>query len=209
MHSVWSRRTNERLAAFGLDFLQCYVGPRAALLGEPDAGVVVAAFGVFSPELLIPTYEAARAACGRDELLAARDDATVESLHEVLGDAAVAPVADRLAAALSSCPAAGRPLFAGGARLPWPADPLGRLWRACELAREHRGDGHIAACVARGLGPISMNVLTELWVGMPLGAYTATRGWSPEQVAAEVAELEAAGLVADGALDRRRPAVPQ
>ena len=54
--------------------------------------------------------------------------------------------------------------------------------------------------VARGLGPVAMNVLTELWLGMPLGAYTATRGWTPEQVAAEVDALESAGLVADAAL---------
>jgi hypothetical protein len=40
-----------------------------------------------------------------------------------------------------------------------------------------------------------MNVLTELWVGMPLGSYTATRGWSQDQIDATVAALRAAGLV--------------
>ena len=199
MHSVWSRATNERLNAFGLDFLQRYVAPRAALLGDPDPGVVVAAFGVFSPDLLVPTYEAARAACDRDELLAARDESTAASLRAVLGDVDVAPVADRLVAALSGCAAAGRPLFAGGVRLALPDDPFGRLWRACELAREHRGDSHVAACIADGWGPIAMNVLTEVWVGMPLGSYSATRGWRAEQIAETTAALRAAGLL-DGDL---------
>ena len=38
MHAVWARRTNERLAGLGLDFLGGYVWGRAAALGEPDAG---------------------------------------------------------------------------------------------------------------------------------------------------------------------------
>ena len=44
MHAVWNRRTNERLAALGLDFLTGYVGGRAASLGEPSPPVVAAAF---------------------------------------------------------------------------------------------------------------------------------------------------------------------
>ena len=72
MHAVWARRTNERLAGLGLDFLGGYVWGRAVALGEPDAGVVVASFGVFEPGMLTATYEQARAACARDALLTAR-----------------------------------------------------------------------------------------------------------------------------------------
>ena len=57
MHSVWSRATNERLAGLGLDFLSGYVWGRAAALGEPDPGVVVAAFAVFEPSMIVATYE--------------------------------------------------------------------------------------------------------------------------------------------------------
>ena len=199
MHSVWSRRTNERLHDLGLDFLGGYVWGRAAALGEPDAGVVVSSFAVFEPGMLTATYDQARATCPRDVLLATRTEATIESLHATLGGTDVAPIADRLAAAVSAADAAGRPLFAGLARQTWPDDPVGRLWRACELAREHRGDSHVAACIADGWGPIAMNVLTELWVGMPLGSYSATRGWSAEQIAETTAALRAAGLL-DGDL---------
>lgn len=195
MHSVWSRRTNERLAGLGLDFLSGYVWGRAAALGEPDPGVVVSSFAVFEPGMLTATYEQGRSACGREEMLAVRLEATVESLTEVLADCDVEAVADRLVTALAAAQPAGRPLFAGLAGQPWPDEPVGRLWRACELLREHRGDGHVAACIAAGLDPITMNVLTELWVGMPLGTYSATRGWTPEQIAATADRLRAGGLL--------------
>jgi hypothetical protein len=54
--------------------------------------------------------------------------------------------------------------------------------------------------VARGLDPVAMNVLTELWVGMPLGSYSATRGWSGSRIAAAAAAMEDAGLVESGLL---------
>jgi Helix-turn-helix family len=203
MHAVWARRTNERLADRGLDFLGGYVWGRAAALGEPDAGVVVSSFGVFEPGMLTATYEQARAACPRDELLAVRTEATVTSLAEVLAGEDVGPVADPLAAAVATVDVVGRPLFAGLAGQPWPADPYGRLWRACDLLREHRGDGHIAASVAAGLDPVAMNVLTELWVGMPFGTYSATRGWSADQLAAAATRLRADGLLAGDELSDR------
>ena len=161
MHSVWSRATNERLAEMDLDFLTGYVWGRAAALGEPDAGVVVAAFAVFEPGLVRDAYEQGRRACPRDRLLAARTDATVASLLETLEGADVTPVADVLKRAVSVADGTGRPLFSGLAGQPWPADPVGRLWRACELVREHRGDSHVAACISRGLGPVDMNILTD------------------------------------------------
>ncbi len=136
---------------------------------------------------------------------AARTAATIESLGEVLAGEDVGPVADQLAMAMTSAHAAGRPLFAGLARQPWPEDPYGRLWRACDLLREHRGDGHIAASIAAGLDPVAMNVLTELWVGMPFGTYSATRGWSADQLATAAAQLRADGLLdGDELSDRGR-----
>jgi hypothetical protein len=42
---------------------------------------------------------------------------------------------------------------------------------------------------------VQMNVLTELWCGYPLGSYTASRGWSPEQVETAAAGLRARGLL--------------
>jgi len=75
-----------------------------------------------------------------------------------------------------------------------------RLWWACDLVREHRGDSHVAAAAAAGVGPIEMNILTELWLGLPLLSYTSTRSWSTESMASSVSALQARGWVADDAL---------
>lgn len=193
MHSVWSRSTNEAQARLGLDFMTGYVMGRASLLGRPADGVVTAAFAVFEPALIQGVYEYGRTVSERDELWAVRTEATTTSLNHTLTGIDVSGVAGIMRHAVTSAPMAGRPLFAGLVAQPWPDDPVGQLWRACELAREHRGDSHVAVCVANELDPVEMNILTELWVGMPLGAYTATRGWSPEDISAAVANLSARG----------------
>lgn len=70
---------------------------------------------------------------------------------------------------------------------------MARLWRACEQFREHRGDSHVAVCVAAGLDAVEMNVLTELWVGMPFGSYSASRGWDQAALDAAAERLGALG----------------
>jgi len=200
MHWLWNRHTNERLAALGLDFLTGYVWGRAASLGEPSPPVVVATFAWFEPSLLAGLYEAARSAVSRERLLEARDAATAESLAEVLGDDDPTEVADLLADAAEGADGTGRPLFSGLRGRGRPGDPFQRLWWACDLVREHRGDSHVAVANAAGLGPVEMNVLTECWIGMPLLSYTATRGWPEAAMSAAVAGLEARGWLRDGAL---------
>jgi hypothetical protein len=121
-------------------------------------------------------YEAARSAAPRERLLAVRDTATAASLAEVLAGDDPAGVADLLADAAEGADGTGRPLFSGLRGRGRPDDPFQRLWWACDLVREHRGDSHVAVVNAAGLGPVEMNVLTECWLGMPLLSYTATRG---------------------------------
>ena len=200
MHAVWNRHTNERLAALGLDFIGGYVGGRAASLGEPSPPVVAAAFAWFEPNVLASWYEAARAAAPRDQLVATRDSATAASLAEILAGDDPAGTADLLADAAEGADGTGRPLFSGLRGRGRPRDPYQRLWWACDLVREHRGDSHVAVANAAGLGPIEMNVLTECWVGMPLLSYTSTRGWPEPAMQAAVAGLEARGWLRDGTL---------
>ncbi len=199
MHSVWSRSVNQRLAELGLDFFSGYAWSRASALGEPDPGVVVSSFAVFEPGLITAVYEQGRAIVGRDDLIAVRTEATTASLRDVLADgldeAAVSGVADALQVAAQTADPTGRPLFAGFATQAWPEDPVGRLWHACELLREHRGDSHIAVNVAHGIDPVEMNILTELWVGMPLFSYTSSRGWAPEVMEATAGRLRELGIM--------------
>ena len=196
MHAVWCARTNEALAdGYGLDYLGAYVWGRASAMGEPAPAVVAAAFAVFEPTFIGRTYLAARARVGWSELVGTRDRTTAESLREILGDADPTGVTTALRRAIGAADPAGRPLFAGLAGREWPADPYGQLWRACDTLREHRGDSHVAAFVAAGLTGIEMNILTELWLGLPLFSYSTTRAWPRAALAAAADRLRAGGLL--------------
>ncbi len=200
MHAVWSQQTNERLAQLGLDFLTSYVGGRGASLGEPAGAVVAAAFAWFEPSLVITLWEAARSAVAHDRLVQARDESTVASLRDVLAGEDPGEVASLLADAAEAADGMGRPLFSGRRADGRPADAVHRLWWACGLVREHRGDSHVAAAAAAGLNAVEMNILTELWIGMPMLSYTATRGWPPDAMQRAVARLERLGWVDDDGL---------
>ena len=200
MHAVWSRTTNERLAQLGLDFLTSYVGGRGAFLGDPAGAVVAAAFAWFEPGLVTTLWDAARAVVAPEQLVQARDESTAASLREVLVGEDPAEVASLLADAAEAADGMGRPLFSGRRADGRPADAVHCLWWACGLVREHRGDSHVAAAAAAGLNPVEMNILTELWIGMPLLSYTATRGWAPDAMQRAVARLESRGWIRDGGL---------
>jgi len=200
MHAVWSRGPNEALAKLGLNFLTGYVWGRAAALGEPRAEVVTGAFGVFEPNLLASLYEMGRQACGRAEVLAVRSEATIASLAAVLEGEDVANAAEALRQAVEAADGTGRVLFSGLRSLGWPEDPVGQLWRACEALREHRGDSHLAASVSWGLGPAEMNVLSELWLGMPMGSHATTFGWPEDAIEAAAGRLHDRGFLDGGQL---------
>jgi hypothetical protein len=197
----WAEPAYEQYARNGLDFLGGYVWGRSCVLGEPEGTVVASAFGVFEPGLVVSLYDAARAACGLAEVRAAKEAGAVVSLRQVLGEpAGLGEAVAQLRRAVDATDPYGRTMHAGLTALPWPEDPLGQLWHACTILREHRGDGHLAACVTAGLNGLEANLLTELLVGWEPFAYTASRGWSPEAMQAGMAALEARGLVAGGAL---------
>jgi hypothetical protein len=79
--------------------------------------------------------------------------------------------------------------------MPWPDAPLAQLWRVCHALCEHRGDSHIAVYTVAGFDPVEMNMLTELWVGWPLGTFSATRAWGPERTEQALTRLRGEGLI--------------
>jgi hypothetical protein len=196
----WSRAAGERLTALGLDFFPGYVWGRAAALGTPTAGVVAATFGVFEHDLIAAVYESGAAGVSRDDILAARADGGTASVASVATETECSSLADPLLAALDSLDALGRPLFGGLRSLPVPSTAAGRLWRAAELVREHRGDGHLAVLAGGGFCAVEANVLTELWLGFGLGEYSATRGFGAEALAGAVERLEARNWMDGGEL---------
>lgn len=193
----WSRPAGERLMTLGVDFLPGYVWGRAAALGTPTAAVVTATFGVFEPSLIATTLEAGVAAASRDDILAARSDGGAASVGAVASDEECAAIADPLLAALADVDGLGRPLFSALRALPVPSSAAGRVWRAAELVREHRGDGHLAVLVGADLDAVESNVLTERWIDFGLGEYSGTRGFGPDALSAAVGRLNARGWMAD------------
>jgi hypothetical protein len=197
----WSEPAYDAYAAEGLDFLQGYVWGRGCVLGEPEGTVVASSFGVYEPGLIVALYDAGRSACPLPRIRAAKEKGAVTALREVLGAPdGLVDVVRALRRGIDAADLSGRPMYAGARALPWPDDPLGTLWHACTLLREHRGDGHLAACVAAGLSGLDANLLTEMRVGWEPLAYTATRGWSPEAMQAATDRLSARGLIAGSTL---------
>lgn len=200
----WSEPAYDAYAALGLDFLQGYVYSRSCVLGEAEPSVAAAAFGVFEPGLVSGVLADARGVADLAAIRAAKESGAVAALRAVLGDDADAPeVAEAAAILRRGCDAAdptGRALHAGLTALPWPDDPVGQVWHAATILREHRGDGHLAALVAAGIDGVAANHLTELWIGWDPLTYTASRAWSDEAMTGAGETLTARGWLADGRL---------
>jgi hypothetical protein len=174
-----------------------YFTSRAACMGTVTGEVVVAAFGVFNPAIVVPSVEQGWRTTDRETILAARERGATAGLATVLGDepagAARATVLFRRMA--DAGPAEGRHLFSGLRSLGWPGTLLGDLWRAADLVREHRGDSHIAAWSAAGLDAVEVCLLGDGWLGTPLKTGSRTRGWGDDDLEAGLDRLRGRGLV--------------
>ena len=189
----------------GLEPPQHYFGSRAAAMGSVPAEVVVATFYNFHPPLVHTAIPAAWERASPELIVAARLDAADRVLRRVLGDDLSARVGEaaRLAraAAEATGPAAGRPLYAAHAALPWPEDDHLVLWHAITVLREFRGDGHVAALLADGIGPCEALVMHGASGDVPSAILKATRAWPDDDWAAAEEELRRRGwLSVDGSL---------
>lgn len=199
MHQVWAESVHTDLARTGLDFFSTYAWGRAAVLGDVEPQVAASAFAVFEPSAIVGAVAAGQAAITRADLLETLDRTTIPALTAALGAEArsdeLAATAHLLATVVHAADGTGRPLFSGVRALEMPDDPVGRLWRSCHALREHRGDSHVAAFVAAGFDPVRMNILTELWLGYPLGAYSGSRRWPRHVTDAALDALRHDGLL--------------
>ncbi len=207
----WSREGNDAALDLGLSFFERYVRGRAAPLGTSNASVVASCFGTFEPTLIESVLARRNPLVSDLQILQARQLGAVAALHAVTGgmDMSIADWASaRLHEAMDGAEASARPLFAALRSLPFPSDPLGKIWRTAELYRENRGDGNLAVSVSAGLDRVEMNVLTELWLGYPLGEYSSSRGFGPDLIAAATERfrlrgwMDADSLTEDGRLAR-------
>lgn len=203
MPGYFSRATRDELARLGLHGRDGYVASRSAALGVVPAEVVQATFYVFAPAQVARAVPACWRLATPEQVLAARLRGVGQTLHTVLDPllaqephAAALTEANELAArACAALSVPGRPLHAAHAALPWPDDPLLRLWHAATLLREFRGDGHLAVLVAGGVGPLEAALTAALSGGHPLGFQRKTRGWTDAEWDAAAGQLLDAGLV--------------
>jgi hypothetical protein len=72
---------------------------------------------------------------------------------------------------------------------------VARLWHAATLLREHRGDGHIAALVAEGIGGTESHVLHALFEGTPAHEFGRVHHLPAQQLTMVVEGLRARGLI--------------
>jgi hypothetical protein len=199
----WSREANEAAVELGLNFFERYVRGRSAPLGTSNASVIVSCFGTFEPGLLGSILDHRNTAVSDERILEARELGAVAALRAVTGGVDMTAVdwaSTRLYQVMTGLEVTARPLFAALRSLAIPTDAYGKLWRTAELYREHRGDGNLAASIAAGLDAVEMNVMTELWIGYALGEYSATRGFTPDRIAAAAERLQRRGWMEGEAL---------
>jgi hypothetical protein len=174
-----------------------YFAARSAPMGAVGAGVVTATFYVFAPSLVAHAIPKAWERISPAEMVALRYQVVTQTLREVLGsddDDRIGAAARLARTACEALEMPGRPLYAAHSLLPWPEDPVGALYHAAVLLREHRGDGHVAALVQAGLGPVDALVLDGLFSGSTEFVRT-TRGWTDEDWVAAQDRLTADGRI--------------
>jgi Helix-turn-helix family len=176
-----------------------YFASRSAAMGAVSPGVVTATFYNFNSNLVARHIPRAWTLASPEAVLGARTAAADKALHRLLGPAADPREVDELAGlAAAGCAALtpeARPLYAAHAGLDWPDEPRLRLWHACTLLREYRGDGHLMALQRAGLSGIEAIVThTATGRGFTLESAKKLRGWSEEEWATATERLTERGL---------------
>jgi hypothetical protein len=203
VHDVlyFSPRTVERAGALGLrGYWMGYFAFRAAPLGPVGPAVVTAVFFGFHRSRVsraLPdawTYTTPQAAIAARE--AAADAAIAELTSADLGEAA-----ELAWQAAQAADIAGRPLAAANQVLPRSDNPRIALWQATSVLREHRGDGHNAVLVSRGIGPAEAHLLKAAAGEADADVLRTGRGFPQDEWARARAGLQDRGLLdGDGRL---------
>jgi hypothetical protein len=178
-------------------FWRGYFAGRASPLGLVGPDVVTAIFFGFHPDFVARAIPDVWDRCAPVEALDARlaaVDAAVRSHLDaaIVADVARAALPELRRLAMSGDPA-GRPLYAANRALDEPDDPHLALWHLATLVRERRGDGHIAALVARDIAPVEAHLLRIAVSGLPLESVAPYRGWTDDDWDAAAASLRTRG----------------
>ena len=203
IHSIvyFHRGPSDALRDLGLKgFWMCYFAGRFAPLGAVGPEAVTALAYGFAPPMVRRALPDAWELANPAEVVAARMDAASKALASVpgVGDAeGLDELADLAEAAAAACSFDGRALAAGWAGVAAPADPMGRLWRAATVLREHRGDGHVNAAVGLELSGLEATATFVATGALPREVIAPNRGWSDMDWHEAHDRLRSRGLVDD------------
>jgi hypothetical protein len=179
-------------------FWQTYFAFRAAPLGAVGPAAVTAVFYNFAPAFVARRVPAVWQAMTPDAAIEARLTGVDAALRRVFGEEWVRSGAAREAALLAGRAAAavrpaGRPLGGANAVLPLPEEPHLALWQAITTLREHRGDGHNAALLAREVGGCAAHVLAAAAGRTSREWLMKARGWDDDEWSAAARQLAERG----------------
>ncbi len=169
---------------------------------------MTAAFFNFHPGMVARAVPGCWDVVAPETLCRVRAIAAAEALNEYCGVEArsvLVAALPLLRRAVAACDGAGR-VLAGANRSLWPVIApalgtagLGEAWQACTTLREHRGDGHVAALVANGIGGLEAHLLAAGTKAIPAEVLRVNRGWSAGEWEAATDALRRRGLLhADG-----------
>ncbi len=165
------------------------------------AGVVHALFYNFGPAEVARHIPKVWSTTTPEAAIAARQQGSVNALRRILGDLVDTPdftrAVELLTKAATSAPLEGRPMYAALRALPLPEEPVAGLFHAASLLREHRGDGHIAALMAEGIGGLEAHVLLALDLGIPAPTLGRIHHLPSALLAHLIDKMKAQGLIRD------------
>jgi catechol 2,3-dioxygenase-like lactoylglutathione lyase family enzyme len=196
---------NEAMFALGFtNYWDTYFAGRAAPLGSSvPAGVVHALFYNFGPGEVARHIPKVWSTTTPEAASAARQPGCGNALRRILGDLVDTPdfmrAVELLTKAATSAPLEGRPMYAALRALPLPEEPVARLFHAASLLREHRGDGHIAALMAEGIGGLEAHVLLALDLGIPAPTFGRIHHLPSALLTDLIDKMKDRGLVRDEA----------
>ena len=160
-----------------------YFTGRVAPLGAPEPAAVTAMLFGFAPSMVGRAIPDAWAYATPEDVLQTRLDAARRALERVLpsmSEVDLVTLVELLERAVEGCRYDGCALAASWAAVRRPADLTTRLWLATTVLREHRGDGHVIACVHAGLRGLDAT-LTHIATGdTTRDLVQPSRGWTDE-----------------------------
>ena len=188
-------------------FWMGYFAGRFAPLGALGPAPVAAMCYSFAPALAARALPDAWRYASPSQCLDARVSGAVTALRAHVSPALLESfheLATVLWTAVDGCQFEGRPLAAGWASVPRPpsgdpaSDPVASAWLAATVLREHRGDGHVMACLGAGLRGLDAAVTHVATGAITRGLIQPTRGWTDADWTSSERRLQARGLLDSG-----------